>query len=79
MGKREMMDSAIMIANATHSYHEHEERGVRLTIQPRAPFVDEDTLPGAQPACFEMGERIPQPTSIPRFMDSVTGKPIMIP
>jgi hypothetical protein len=51
----------------------------RLTIQPRAPVVDEETGPGAQPRCFDSGESTAQPTSMPRFMAMVTGKPIMTP
>lgn len=56
-----------MIAKAIHK------------IQPLAPSVESDTFPGAQPEFFARGERIPQPTNIPRFMDRVVGKPMMIP
>jgi hypothetical protein len=57
------------------------DRGVSisLTIQPRAPVVVDPTGPGAQPICFERGDSIAHPTSIPMFMDTVTGNPMIIP
>lgn len=47
-------------------------------IQPRPPSASL-TLPGAQPSCLARGARTPQPTSMPRFIDSVVGKPMMMP
>lgn len=47
-------------------------------IQPRPPSASL-TLPSAQPLYLAKGARIPQPTSMPRFIDSVTGKPMITP
>jgi hypothetical protein len=83
MGRREMTDSAIIMARATQSWHVSGEykwlHNEGLTIQPRAPVVEEETGPGAQPRCFDSGESTAQPTSMPRFIEMVTGKPIMTP
>lgn len=62
-----MIDSAIMIANATQRIH------------PRAPSSVDDTGPGAQPAFFDKGESTAHPTSMPTFIETVTGKPMMMP
>lgn len=83
-----MTDSAIMIARDTHScvvgkckhlLHARGELIGWLTIQPREPFVDDDTGPGAHPLCFASGDKIAQPVIIPRFIETVVGNPMMMP
>lgn len=84
MGKSEMMDSAIMIARATHNSavsHDDNRSEIpsQLTIHPRAPSVLDETGPGAHPRCLDSGDKIPQPTNIPAVIDNVTGKPMITP
>jgi hypothetical protein len=79
MGTREIIDSAIMIASATHSCSLARHPAWRLTTHPLAPSVLEETGPGAHPRCLDKGDRIPQPTNIPAVIDKVTGKPMMTP
>jgi hypothetical protein len=79
MGTREIIDSAIMIASATHSYGSVRHSAWRLTIHPLAPSVLDETGPGAHPRCLDKGDSIPQPTNIPAVIDRVTGKPMITP
>lgn len=48
-------------------------------IQPRAPSVESETGPGAHPEFFARGERMPHPTIMPRFIERVVGKPMIMP
>jgi hypothetical protein len=41
--------------------------------------VLDPTLPGAQPECFDSGDKTAQPTNMPMFIEIVTGKPMMMP
>lgn len=66
-GTSETRLSDTMTASATHR------------IQPRAPVAMSPTGPGLQPESFASGERTPHPTSMPMFMLSAMGKPMMIP
>lgn len=89
MGKRDIIDSAIMIARATQSFTRQPTLSLlemkmskkvdKLTIQPLAPSVVDETGPGAHPRCLEIGERTAQPTNIPAAIDRVTGRPMMMP
>lgn len=47
-------------------------------IHPRPPS-ESLTFPGAHPWSLANGARTAQPTSMPRFMLNVVGKPMMIP
>ena len=50
-----------------------------LTIHPRDPSVDDDTGPGAQPFNLAIGDSIAHPVTIPRFIETVVGNPMIIP
>lgn len=79
IGTREIIDSAIMIASATHSCRSVRHPLRELTIHPLAPSVLDETGPGAHPRCLDKGDSIPQPTNIPAVIDKVTGKPMITP
>ena len=51
----------------------------KLAIQPLAPFVVDETGPGAQPLNTAKGDNTAQPTSIPAVIDNVTGNPMIMP